>query len=38
MDAETAKAILQTFLTTEESREPRHVRRVEKMDRELSHC
>jgi ribose 5-phosphate isomerase B len=37
MDSETAKSILETFLSTEESREPRHIRRVEKMDRELSH-
>jgi ribose 5-phosphate isomerase B len=33
MDLEEAKAILKTFLATPESVEPRHVRRVEKMDR-----
>jgi ribose 5-phosphate isomerase B len=38
MNAETAKDIVTTFLSTEESKEPRHIRRVEKMDGELSHC
>jgi ribose 5-phosphate isomerase B len=38
VDSETAKSILLAFLSTNESQEPRHVRRVEKMDRELSHC
>jgi ribose 5-phosphate isomerase B len=38
MDSDKAKAILDTFLETEESQEPRHVRRVEKMDSGVSKC
>jgi ribose 5-phosphate isomerase B len=38
VDDAKAKAILDKFLNTEESREPRHVRRVEKMDRDVSNC
>lgn len=38
MDSERAISILQTFLKTEESREPRHLRRVEKMDRDVTIC
>lgn len=38
MDSERAKRILRTFLETVESSEPRHVRRVEKMDRDVSSC
>lgn len=36
IDGETSAAILSTFLATAESAEPRHVRRVEKMDRDVS--
>lgn len=36
IDVEVAKTLLETFLKTEESIEPRHVRRVEKMDRGVS--
>ena len=32
VDGEVAKALLNTFLTTEESREARHIRRVAKID------
>jgi ribose 5-phosphate isomerase B len=38
MDSDRAKRILDTFLQTGESTEPRHVRRVEKMDRDVSSC
>ena|ERR1044072_4846490 len=38
MDSKRAISILQTFLNTRESTEPRHVRRVEKMDRDVSTC
>lgn len=38
MDSERAKSILGTFLSTKESTEARHVRRVEKMDRDVSSC
>jgi ribose 5-phosphate isomerase B len=38
MDSEKAKEILETFLQTQESQEPRHIRRVEKMDRDVSKC
>jgi ribose 5-phosphate isomerase B len=38
VDADKAKDILRTFLATQESQEPRHVRRVEKMDRDVSNC
>lgn len=33
IDADLARTILQTFLATPESQEPRHCRRIEKMDR-----
>jgi RpiB/LacA/LacB family sugar-phosphate isomerase len=38
MDSDRAKAILKTFLATAESQEPRHVRRVEKMDGDVTNC
>jgi ribose 5-phosphate isomerase B len=38
MESDGAKAILETFLATDESLEPRHVKRVEKMDRDVSKC
>ncbi len=36
MDSERARSILDAFLRTQESLEPRHVRRVEKMDAALA--
>lgn len=38
LSLDEAEAILDVFLKTPESQEPRHVRRVEKMDRAIAAC